>query len=119
MSYEPTNWKDGDLVTSAKLNKIEQGIANGVLVVVITITDGNSRTTYTMDKTWKQIHDAAYAIFCHVEEDNGAIITNYHNIIMVGYAEGDGYGVVVDFNGEPLSFSAETEDDVLVTYKMK
>lgn len=28
MSYEPTTWKDGDLVTSAKLNKIEQGIAN-------------------------------------------------------------------------------------------
>ena len=27
MSYEPTNWKDGDLVTSAKLNKMEQGIA--------------------------------------------------------------------------------------------
>lgn len=30
MSYEPTVWKDGDLVTSAKLNKLEQGVANGV-----------------------------------------------------------------------------------------
>ena len=28
MSYEPTNWKAGDTVTSAKLNKMEQGIAN-------------------------------------------------------------------------------------------
>ena len=26
MSYEPTNWKKGDKVTSARLNKIEQGI---------------------------------------------------------------------------------------------
>ena len=26
MSYEPTNWKSGDKVTSAKLNKIENGI---------------------------------------------------------------------------------------------
>lgn len=26
MSYEPTNWKSGDKVTSTKLNKIEQGI---------------------------------------------------------------------------------------------
>ena len=26
MSYEPTSWKLGDVVTSAKLNKIEQGV---------------------------------------------------------------------------------------------
>lgn len=29
MSYEPTNWKTGDVVTSAKLNKLENGVANG------------------------------------------------------------------------------------------
>ena len=28
MSYTPTEWKAGDTVTSVKLNKIEQGIAN-------------------------------------------------------------------------------------------
>ncbi len=28
MSYEPTNWKTGDVVTSAKLNKLEQGVAD-------------------------------------------------------------------------------------------
>ena len=28
MSYTPTEWKAGDTVTSAKLNKIEQGISN-------------------------------------------------------------------------------------------
>lgn len=27
MSYDPTQWKSGDVVTSAKLNKMEQGIA--------------------------------------------------------------------------------------------
>lgn len=27
MSYEPTNWKTGDVVTSQKLNKLEQGVA--------------------------------------------------------------------------------------------
>lgn len=26
MSYEPTNWKSGDKVTSTRLNKIENGI---------------------------------------------------------------------------------------------
>ncbi len=38
MSYEPTNWKAGDVVTSAKLNKLEQGVANagGGDIVVLT-----------------------------------------------------------------------------------
>ena len=52
MSYEPTNWKDGDLVTSAKLNKIEQGIAAGGGVLVAHDEDG------TLDKTWQEIYDA-------------------------------------------------------------
>ena len=46
MSYEPTVWKDGDLVTSAKLNKIEQGVAaaggtttGGVMVVETTFIE--------------------------------------------------------------------------------
>lgn len=28
MSYEPTNWQNGDIVTASKLNNIEQGIEN-------------------------------------------------------------------------------------------
>lgn len=35
MAYEPTVWKSGDVVTSAKLNKIEQGIANAALLVTV------------------------------------------------------------------------------------
>ena len=54
MSYEPTNWKSGDVVTSAKLNKLEQGVASsgGVLVVH---TDENG----VLDKTWQEIGAAA------------------------------------------------------------
>lgn len=29
MSYEATTWRDGDLITAEKLNKIEQALANG------------------------------------------------------------------------------------------
>lgn len=40
MSYEPTNWKTGDVVTSAKLNKLEQGVAGGGSgVKVLTVSD--------------------------------------------------------------------------------
>lgn len=43
MSYTPNTWKSGDVVTSAKLNNIEQGIANATLLV--TATQGNSGFT--------------------------------------------------------------------------
>ena len=26
MAYEPTTWRDGDLITADKLNKLEQGV---------------------------------------------------------------------------------------------
>ena len=38
MSYEPTNWKTGDVVTSAKLNKLENAVANGG-VKMFTVSD--------------------------------------------------------------------------------
>lgn len=41
MAYTPTNWKSGDVVTSAKLNKLEQGVADCLSVVTI-YEDGGS-----------------------------------------------------------------------------
>jgi len=54
MSYEPTNWKSGDTVTSAKLNKIEQGIANNSIFYNV-VCDMN----YTLDKTYAEIDEAS------------------------------------------------------------
>ena len=58
MSYEPTNWKAGDTVTSAKLNKIEQGISensgSSIFKVGIVGEEGSMR----FDKTFKEIRDA-------------------------------------------------------------
>lgn len=47
MAYEPTNWKSGDVVTSAKLNKLEQGVANTVVVCDISLADSTSSMTGT------------------------------------------------------------------------
>lgn len=57
MPYEPTVWKSGDIVTSAKLNKLEQGVVaggsgGGFLKV------GMNMETMTLDKTWKEIYEA-------------------------------------------------------------
>ena len=58
MSYTPTNWKTGDVVTSAKLNKLEQGVADaglGALVATFTLSESGT----ACDKTYAEI-DAAY-----------------------------------------------------------
>lgn len=46
MSYEPTQWKTGDIVTSAKLNRLENAVAN---VGILVINDQNG----TLDKTYQ------------------------------------------------------------------
>ena len=59
MSYEPTTWKDGDLVTSAKLNKLEQGVANGgTSKFVVNAVFNENNETWTLDKTAGEIIEA-------------------------------------------------------------
>ena len=59
MAYEPTNWKTGDVVTSAKLNKLEQGVAAGSGVLVVS----KDTATSALDKTWREIREADFAVF--------------------------------------------------------
>lgn len=61
MSYEPTNWKNGDIITADKLNHIEDGIAGGVLMVSGFSYDNEENIVGTADKTWQEIHDALAA----------------------------------------------------------
>ena len=69
MSYEPTNWKAGDVVTSAKLNKMEQGIAagGGIRFVHFTINDDN---LLQLDITPNELIDA-------FENEEIVVIINY------------------------------------------
>lgn len=88
MSYEPTQWKTGDTVTSAKLNKLEQGVANSniqsnVILIINTTFENN---IIILDKTWQEIYDSeaiikvikmffpdntkAYAYIIYIHNDN-------------------------------------------------
>ena len=82
MAYEPTNWKTGDVVTSAKLNKLEQGVAAGSGVPVVHETYDESAGTYTLDKTWQEIYDGigagvGYFIFV-ASADAGVDVEHRH-----------------------------------------
>ena len=48
MSYEPTVWKSGDVITSAKLNKIENGIASNSSGS----SSGNGVAIFHASKVW-------------------------------------------------------------------
>lgn len=83
MAYIPTNWKDGDIISAEKMNKLEQGVAEsgggGVLLVNVTessdgggstpvvnsaspmLTKGSSSTTFTADKTYAEVNAAVNA----------------------------------------------------------
>lgn len=58
MSYEPTVWATGDVITSTKLNKLENGLAEasgggtggGVLVVNLTYEDTGTADKFTCDQ---------------------------------------------------------------------
>ena len=77
MSYTPTEWKAGDTVTSAKLNKMEQGIADNN-VTPLFIYGNTSGSLETLNKTWKEIYDAMITqgrqvIYIHSPADSFAL----------------------------------------------
>ena len=59
MAYEKNTWQSGDVVTSAKLNNIENGIASGGVLIV---TVEESGQTLTLSKTWNEINEASFPI---------------------------------------------------------
>ena len=81
MSYEPTNWQEGDLITSERLNKMEQGIASGEGGIFLIPAEYDSSTgNATMQKTAGEIFEAASSgKLCVMEvhsQDNGVLTIN-------------------------------------------
>lgn len=58
MAYEKQTWQTGDVVTSAKLNHMEDGIAGAGGGTLVVHDDGSG----TLDKTWKEVADAGFAV---------------------------------------------------------
>lgn len=68
MSYTPNTWKSGDVVTSAKLNNMEQGIANAGAMIAHDNSD-------TLDKTWQEVHDAAPLVWLYNGENYAPLVS--------------------------------------------
>ena len=116
MSYEPTQWSAGDTVTSAKLNKIEQGISNNSSVEVIEMTA--TENGFVFSKTAKEIANlmkSGKLIFVryYQEGDNTYYCINLYINAMQKSNSSPWYFVAnaPDEDFSTFTFVAETDND--------
>lgn len=111
MSYTPTQWSAGDTVTSAKLNKMEQGIANAgganILVAHVIFKENGEELIPTLDKTAREILNADF-IFVKAEI---ADEIRYNYIDQIIHNEGYIFSVY-----DAMDLYAETENDYPTLY---
>lgn len=103
MAYEPTEWKTGDVVTSAKLNKLEEAVA-GMSPLVVTCGDDNR-----LSKKWSVIWDAFSAgrtvVIKYFPEADPLM---YNEVLVTGVNEYNGeYSVLTAYDD---AFVAESAD---------
>lgn len=118
MAYEPTNWAKGDVITSAKLNKLEQGVAGQILFATQEVQ--SSGYGAVLDKTWQEIHDADIRFVVMRSETGGNGMSNFHYVSLVTatYQYDNTYIVECLMNTihssasyQPLTFYANSPDD--------
>ena len=120
MAYEPTVWASGDVITSAKLNKLEQGVASasgggggggtggGALIVSYTDRTEDETTILTLTSTWKEIQTAIASgkvIYLLVAENE----QNYMAFLYI-HGDADNNEYMVSFEGS-FTFLAQNDTD--------
>ncbi len=127
MAYTPTEWKDMDIITAEKLNKIEAQLTP--LVGTITkafdangdpILDSNDNEIYNCDLSYKEIHDAYFAgrnVFIYIslnEEEDGIESNSIIPVIITAFSSGNKNSKTA-YTIEILSLSTNTGYQLLST----
>ncbi len=109
MSYTPTEWQTGDVVTAEKLNNIENGIENasdgGALVITATESEG----THTLDKTYAEISEWFGTKGVAIVFDDDPTYTNAVFTVIGCYYDSDATVYCVATTNQ--NYVATTEDD--------
>ena len=113
MSYEPTNWKTGDVVTAAKLNKLENGVAEGggggSGALIVNINTDLETGVMTMDKTWHEIFDAPYCVMKSVTT-SGAYQSGFAVVAYTANTDGVAYNVIIASGSSVQIFTTDSPD---------
>ena len=118
MSYTPTNWKAGDTVTSAKLNKMEQGIADNDSRAIIATWNFAS---YILNKTWEEIYNGNYSTIIIEKSEGQTYEKTLGKILKIGYYTYDNnlqYCIEVDQESfdSKMIYLASSETDYPACY---
>lgn len=106
MAYEPTNWKTGDVVTSAKLNKLEQAVAGGGGGVFMTPVDTSGANLNIAVKSGDEVFPVQLALIS--DEDFARLGTSFP----IAYKEGDGsIFIPTEYWGESTTITAASEEE--------
>lgn len=118
MSYTPTVWKTGDIVSSQRLNKLEEGVEGAYEVMVInTVTEdpaqsaknllrASGRGDLFLDKTWQQIFDAMNAgRLCVIKDGNETVVVL--NLVTSAGVSDEGYKIFAIGN---VAYAASSAD---------
>lgn len=97
MAYTPTEWKNGDVITAEKLNKLENGVSNGPLEVEIITTEEDGDEIMTLNKTWQEIYDAFPNVYTIRQNDEAGVfmkeaisqVVQTSEVYMVGFISRD------------------------------
>lgn len=118
MSYDPTNWKTGDVVTSAKLNKLEQGVAAGSGVLVVHSNYDETSGTEVLDKTAFEIFSASSdgkVVISAFNSGGQMIVTSFLSYVsanpVTGWAAFKFIDIAPDGQIEVTTYTAGTQDD--------
>lgn len=109
MSYTPTEWATGDVITAEKLNNMENGIVGSAKVVFVEWDDD----TGAMSKTWSEINSAlSDGVLClYISSDSSGTGVD---IITGAIRVQNGYGIWTGFSplgsSDPVAI-ADTPDD--------
>lgn len=121
MAYEKQTWQTGDVVTSAKLNHMEDGIAGGGGVTVIPLEFENNE--FRTSVTWQTIKDLVHGgdqvmLFYEFDfPDDGYYQAMNHHVM--GVVEESGNYIIYTVSGtdgtaESAIFTASSADSKAV-----
>ena len=118
MSYEPTNWANGDLITAEKLNKLENGVKNisDTSCAYIINPEDPTIADLMLTKTYNEIKNATLAgitipIITDFNNDPGTY--EFYNIARISESEEGYYVYVVSSGGGSFEFRSSDPDDPL------
>lgn len=118
MSYTPTEWATGDVITADKLNNMESGIVGAGLIFELNLIQTDD-THARLSMTWGEIKSLAQnhkvpLLFVGVSQDQ--LISPAYSLCEGIQINTDGGGAIYfRISSEPLPFEADTDDDYPVT----